>query len=186
MITIVFALLIYPNLSAQQQDELVETLDIQGNRRLTDVEILTHMKTRPGERFDEKQIQDDLQSLLKLGVFDTTNTKVLTETGMRGGVNVIFEVQELPLIAKLKFNGLRYLTEQEILAELREQKVEVKAGEPYRPQKMRKANRVITEYLVKRGFSVGKVSITEESLSATTLILTFVIDELPDDDEDYQ
>ncbi len=181
----VSAFLFAPNVVAQQRGKLVENLDIQGNRRLSDEEILKHIKTRPGERLDEKQLQVDLQSLLKLNLFHTTHTKVLTETGVRGGVNVIFEVFELPLIIELKFDGLRYAAKEELLAELREQKAEVTANSPYQPEKMRKAQQVIVKYLVeKRGFVDAKVFISEEVVSATTVKISFVIDELPNDDEE--
>lgn len=175
------------NAVAQKQSRLVESLDIQGNRRLSDEEILKHITARPGQRLDEKQLQADLRSLVKLNLFYTTHTKVLTEVGMRGGTNVIFKVYELPLIVELKFDGLRYATKQELLAELREQKAEVAANSPYQPEKIQKAKQVIAEYLVrKRGFVAAKVSVTEEMVSATTVIVSFIIDEVPNDDnEDY-
>jgi len=170
---------------AAQQSKLVETLDIQGNRRLTDEELLQHIKTRPGEQFGAKQAQEDLQSLLKLGLFNTSQTRVITEVGVRGGVNVIFEIMELPLIIELKFDGLRYVSKEELLAELREQKTEVTANSPFQPEKLQKARRVIMEYLIKkRGFIDAKVDITEEGVTATTVKVSFVIDEMPNDDEE--
>ncbi len=185
LLAVFAAFLFVPNVVAQKQGKLIENLDIQGNRRLTDEEILKHIKTRPGERLDEKQLQADLQSLMKLGLFHTTHTKVLTEIGVRGGVNVVFEVYELPLIVELKFDGLRYVTKEELLAELREQKAEIMADKPYQPEKMRKAQQVILEYLVKkRGFVDAKVFVTEKQVSATTVKIAFVIDEMQNDDEE--
>ena len=185
LLAVFSAFLFVPNVVAQKQSKLIENLDIQGNRRLTDEDILKHIKTRPGERLDEKQLQADLQSLMQLGLFHTTHTKVLTEVGVRGGVNVIFEVYELPLIAEFNFDGLRYVTKEELLIELREQKAEVTANKPYQPEKMRKAQQVITEYLIKkRGFVDAKVFVTEEQVSATTVKISFVIDEMQNDDEE--
>ena len=185
LLAVFSAFLLVPNVVAQQQGKLIEILDIQGNRRLTDEEILKHIRTRPGERLDEKQLQADLQSLLKLNLFHTTHTKVLTDVGVRDGVNVIFEVYELPLIVELNFDGLRYVTKEELLAELREQKVEVTTNSAYQPEKLHKARCVITEYLLKkRGFVDAKVVIMEEEVSATTVKISFVIDELPNDDEE--
>ena len=181
----VFSAFLFTSNVAAQQRKLVETLDIQGNRRLTDEELLQHIKTRPGEQFDAKQAQEDLQSLLKLGLFNTSQTRVITEVGVRGGVNVIFEIMELPLIIELKFDGLRYVSKEELLAELREQKTEVTANSPFQPEKLQKARRVIMEYLVKkRGFIDAKVDITEEQVTATTVKVSFVIDEMPIDDEE--
>lgn len=181
----VFSAFLFASNTAAQKSNLIEALDIQGNRRLTDEEILRHIKTRPGEQFNAKQMQDDLQSLLKLGLFNTSQTRVLTEVGVRGGVNVIFEVMELPLIVELKFDGLRYVSKEELLVELREQINEVTANIPYQPEKLRKARGVILEYLAKkRGFVDAKVDVTEEEVSATTVKISFVIDEMPNDDEE--
>lgn len=181
----VFSACLFSSNVYAQQSKLVETLDIQGNRRLSDEEILRHIKIRPGDRFDAKQAQKDLQALLKLGLFHTTHAKVLTEVGVRGGVDVIFEVFELPLIIELNFDGLRYVSKEELLAELREQKAEVTANKPYQPEKLFKARQIIAEYLVKkRGFTEAKVTVTEESVSVTTVKISFVIDETPNDDED--
>ena len=181
----IFSAFLFTSNVVAQQSNLIEALDIQGNRRLTDEEILRHIKSRPGEKFDAKQAQDDLQSLLKLGLFNTSQTRVITEVGARGGVNVIFEVMELPLIVEINFDGLRYATKEELLAELREQKAEVTANSPYQPEKLRKARIVITDYLAKkRGFVDAKVDITEEEVSATTVKISFVVDEMPNDDEE--
>jgi outer membrane protein insertion porin family len=171
-----------------QQGRIIETLDIQGNRRLTDEEILKHIKTCSGERIDEKQLQADLQSLLKLNAFDATDTRILTEEGMRGGVNVIFEVRELPIIVEIKFDGLKYATKEELLSELREHKAEIVVDSPYQPEKMNKAQQIIKNYLVKnRGLTEAKVTSWEEEVTAMKLIISFVVDEIPDDaDEDWE
>lgn len=168
-----------------QQGKMIESVDILGNRRLKDEEILQHIKTRSGERFEDKQVQNDLQSLLKLGLFDTSETRVTNEIGARGGVHVMFLVMELPLIVQIKFEGLCFITKEEILAELREQKAEVAANSPYQPANLRKARTVITEYLaMKRGFPDAKVNTSVEEVSATTLKISFIINELPNNEKD--
>ena len=181
----IFSTFVFTSNIFAQHGKLIEAIDIQGNRRLADKELLPHIKTRLGEQFDAKQAQDDLQSLLKLGLFNTSQTRVVTEVGMRGGVQVIFEVMELLLIIELNFDGLRYVTKEELLAELRDQKAEVTANSPYQPEKLRKARGVIAAYLAKkRGFVDAKVDVTEEEVSATTVKISFVIDEMPNDDEE--
>jgi outer membrane protein insertion porin family len=173
------AFLFVSNVVAQKPQRLVENLDIQGNRRLRDDDLLKLIKTRPGDVFDEKQVQEDLQSLLKTEQFYSTHTKVLTEEAIRGGVNVIFQIRELPLIAELKFVGLNHTKLEEILVELRSQNATIEAEKIYNGAKVLKARRIIREYLVKRGFQNAKVEFIEEIISATTIKLTFAINELP-------
>ena len=58
-------------------------------------------KTRPGDVYDPAALERDLKELLSLNFFDKTATRVLTEEGVHGGVNVIFEVKELPIVRDL-------------------------------------------------------------------------------------
>ena len=73
----------------------IERVEITGLRSRPSEEIMSLMKTRPGESYSQEQIAADLQSILALGFFDRKETRVLVEEGSRGGVNVIFELVEL-------------------------------------------------------------------------------------------
>lgn len=179
-----FAFLSFSNVAAQQHSKIIEAIDFQGNRIYTDKNLLERIVSCPGELFDEQRMQNDLQSLLKLGLFERTRTKVLVESRMHGGVNVIFEIMELQVIAKFDFNSLRYVTKKDLFAELREQKVMLEVGTPYDPVKLQNVRRIIAEYLGKRGYADAKIDILEESKSGTASIITFVINELPDVEED--
>lgn len=98
-----------------QPQRLVESVDIIGNRRLRKDDILYYIQTRPGDPYNVDQIQRDYQTLLSLTFFDKTATRVFTENGARGGVNVIFEVKELPIIRDLTFEGLHSVQESSTL-----------------------------------------------------------------------
>src|SRR5215470_1682186 len=91
--------------------QIVENVDIIGNRRLRKDDILYYIQTRPGDPYSVDQVQRDYQTLLSLTFFDKTATRVLVENGPRGGVNIIFEVKELPIIRDLTFEGLHSVQE---------------------------------------------------------------------------
>lgn len=130
---------------AQQSQRLVESVDITGNRRLREDDILYYVQTRAGDPFNEQQVQRDLQAILALGFFDKTATRVLTEEGARGGVNVIFEVRELPIIRDLQFEGLSSVAESDVLKAFRERRVGISKESIYDPVKSRNAVRVLKE-----------------------------------------
>jgi outer membrane protein insertion porin family len=134
-----------PTANAQQQ--IVETVDIQGNRRLRDDDLLYYIKTRPGDVYDPAALERDLRELLSLNFFDKTATRVLTTDGVRGGVNVIFEVREWPIIRDLQFSGNKAITEADILKNFREQRVGISKEAVYDPVKARGAMRVLREML---------------------------------------
>ena len=124
-----------------QQQKIVEDVLVEGNRRLRDEDVLYHIQTRAGDPFDEAQVRRDLISLLNLTFFDKTETRVSTETGPRGGVIVIFNVKELPVIRDLDFKGLKSVGEADLLKEFREQRVGVSKETTYDPVKVNNARR---------------------------------------------
>jgi outer membrane protein insertion porin family len=162
---------------AQQNQRLVESVDITGNRRLRKDDILYYVQTRPGDPYNEQQVQRDLQAILALGFFDKTKTRVLTEEGARGGINVIFEVSELPIIRDLQFEGLKSVPESDVLKAFRERRVGISKESIYDPVKARNAIRVLKELLASHGHPNATIEQRREEVSNTSTALTFVINE---------
>jgi outer membrane protein insertion porin family len=160
-----------------QPQRLVESVDIIGNRRLRKDDILYYIQTRPGDPYSEAQVQRDYQTLLSLTFFDKTATRVFTENGPRGGVNVVFEVKELPIIRDLTFDGLKSVQESDVLKAFRERRVGVSKENIYDPVKIRTAQRVIKELLSESGHPNATVEVETEEVSATSLAVNFKIEE---------
>jgi outer membrane protein insertion porin family len=162
------------NISAQQ---IVESVDIQGNRRLRDDDLFYYIKTRAGDVYDQATLERDLKELLSLNFFDKSATRVFTEPGVRGGVNVIFEVREWPIIRDLQFTGNKAVPESDILKEFREKRAGISKEAIYDPVKARNATRILRELLAGKGYPNAKVTIKEEEVSATSIALTFDVDQ---------
>ena len=158
---------------AATTQQVVETVDIQGNRRLRDEDLLYYIKTRSGDVYDPAALERDLKELLSLNFFDKTATRVLTEDGIRGGVNVIFEVKELPIIRDLQFKGSKMIPESDILKEFREKRVGISKESVYDPVKARNATRILREMLASKGYPNATVTVKEEEVSATSIAVTF-------------
>ena len=163
-----------PDAAPQQ---LVEEVDIQGNRRLRDDDLLYYIKTRPGDVYNPQQLERDLRELLSLNFFDKVGTRVLTEPGVRGGVNVIFEVVELPIIRDLQFEGIGAVPESDILKAFREQRVGISKEAVYDPVKARNAMRILRELLASKGYPNATVEVKEEEVSATSVAITFDVEQ---------
>ncbi|HTG92202.1 MAG TPA: POTRA domain-containing protein [Pyrinomonadaceae bacterium] len=159
---------------AQHSKRLVEAVEVVGNRRLTAKEILSNVETQPGEPFSNKRSQQDLQKLLALGVFDNTETRVLIDEGIRGGVVVIFEVVELPLVLEVKFQGLRGVKESEMIEALREKNINLVKDAVYDVVKVRAARRVIQQVLGSRGWPKAVIT-TREEIGGTYVSIEFQI-----------
>jgi outer membrane protein insertion porin family len=161
----------------QPQRVLVEDVQVEGNRRLRDEDVLYHVQTRPGDVYNPEQIKRDLQALLNLPFFDKTKTRVADTDGPRGGKIVIFFVEELPVIRELTFKGLSSVGEADVLKEFREQRVGVTKETTFDPVKVNNARRVIKELLAQRGHPNAVVDAKVEEVSQTSVALTFNVDE---------
>lgn len=162
------------NTSAEAVGRIVESVDIVGNRRLTAQEIRSWIKTRPGERYSAEQIRLDFNAILATSNFDKTQTRVLIEDGVRGGVVVIFEVVELPVIAEVVFEGLKF-DRSLILEALKKEGIFLKVGSPYDTVPVKRAARIIKEVLVSSGYGDSTVDPRIEQVSAASVKVIFVI-----------
>jgi len=183
LLTGIFAIFITPGRVSAQQTQpqqpqrVVESVDITGNRRLRKDDILYYIQTRPGDPYNVDQVQRDYETLLSLTFFDKTATRVLTENGPRGGVNIIFEVKELPIIRDLTFEGLKSVPESDVLKAFRERRVGVSKESIYDPVKVRNAMRVMKELLAEGGHPNATIEESTEEVSATSLAITFKVNE---------
>jgi len=161
--------------SSKAAGRLVEELDIIGNRRITREQILAWIRTRPGEMYSGDQVQKDLMAILATGYFNAPNTRVALEDAVRGGVHVIFEVMESPLIVDVRFEGLKESDRSAIIEELRKQHVDVQKGTPLDSAKLKQAERVIRIFFETLGWRDVKAEAFVESLSATEVAVTFKV-----------
>src|SRR2546421_5505572 len=161
----------------QPQQRVVEEVDIIGNRRLRKEDILYYIQTRQGDVYSEAAVARDLQTILALNFFDKVGTRVTIEEAPRGGVRVIFEVKELPIIRDIQFQGLKSVPESDILKAFRERRVGVSKESILDPVKVKTAERVIKEALAAKGHPNAVVSGVVEAVSATSSAITFVVNE---------
>jgi outer membrane protein insertion porin family len=161
----------------KSNQQLVEDVDIQGNRRLKDRDLLYYIRTRQGDTYSKTQVERDLRELLSFNWFDKTESRVFTEPGIQGGVKVIFEVKELPIIRDLQFEGTKAIQESDILKAFREKRVGISKEAIFDPVKTRVAKRILREMLAAKGYPNAKVTVTDEIISATSVGITFDIDQ---------
>jgi hypothetical protein len=154
---------------------LIEVLDFMGNRRLTKEQIMSWIKSRPGDVYDNEQVQKDFRAILATGNFYAESTRVVTEDAPRGGVRLMFEVHELPLITDVRFEGLKESDQSELVEELRKQNVGVQKGTPLDLVNVKKAKRVIQQFFEAKGWRDVAAEAFIENKSATEVTIIFRI-----------
>ncbi|HKP35252.1 MAG TPA: POTRA domain-containing protein [Pyrinomonadaceae bacterium] len=162
--------------SADATGGLVEAVTIMGNRRLTSDQVLSWIRSQPGEPFRPEQVGRDLEAILATGQFDKDQTSVTIEDGIRGGLVITFEVMELSLIKEIKFEGLK-IDPKVVFAAWKTERVQLKSGDVYNADTVQAAARVIKQVLDKNGRTNSRVETVTESPTAMTVNVIFVITE---------
>ena len=157
---------------ARAAGRLIEELDVVGNRRLTFLQIRSWIKSHPGDTYNGDQIQRDLRTLLATGFFDALSTRVLLEDAARGGVRIVFEVRELPIIGQIKFEGL--MIDPVVVADALKV-IKFMRGDPYSPQLANSAIRTIKQTLDAKGQKYSNVEVQIENPNLQTVNVFVVI-----------
>lgn len=156
-------------------DRVIEDLDIMGNRRFTKTEVLSWIRIRPGDSFSVEKVKQDFNSVLSTGYFDKLYTRVFTEEANRGGVRVVFEVRELPLIFEVKFVGVNESEQASIDEGLRERKMNLRSGAPFDAVQAKMGSNVIEHFLESKRRHDVTVELLVENLAADKVSLTFIV-----------
>ena len=161
--------------SKDAEGKSIGGVEVIGNRTRQAEDIIAQLKTRPGDTYTEERMKQDLASLLSTGWFDPRGTSVSTEANARGDVVVIFEVQELPSIAEIRFEGLGTISEVSLRAALQAQNIDLRPGSLYGEAKVKTAVETIRKMLEQSGATGANVETRLEQFSFDKVSLTFVI-----------
>ncbi len=90
--------------------KLVTAIEIKGNKSISSNTIISKIKTKAGNPYQETVVSDDLKRLYLLGYF--SDIKIDSEE-YKNGLKVIISVTERPIIEKITFLGIFRLTMRE-------------------------------------------------------------------------
>src|SRR6266850_3014338 len=106
------------------------------------------------------------------------DVRIEAEPGKTGQI-VTFVVKEKPTIRSVKYDGLKSVTNSEVLDKLKEKKVSISQESVYDPTKIKKAETIIKSMLAEKGHQDATVEATTESIPPNSIALTFKVDEGP-------
>src|SRR5262245_21203043 len=144
---------------APKQEILIDELDIRGNRRIPKDMILPAIKSKPGARYDAARVKQDLESILSLGVFDPLGTKVVENTGPRGGKLIVFEVTEYSIIRDIRFEGLKSVRESNVVKRFKEREIELRKESLFIPEEIDRAKNILAELLAEKGRANASITV---------------------------
>ncbi len=77
-------------------------ISVQGNVEVVTEHIMSIITSKVGEPVDEEKLRKDAEAIFELGFFVATDYRV---TDKADGVDVVFLVQENPVVSKINFDG---------------------------------------------------------------------------------
>jgi outer membrane protein insertion porin family len=157
---------VYLELSGVPQ---VDSVRVEGNRRIEDAAILLVAGIKAGDLVDQAQLDKDLRAIYQMGYFD--DVKIRIEDGPKGKV-VIFEVTEKPSVGRIVFSGNRKIKDDDLQKELGFSRYAV-----YDPNEVRQSVERLKELYRQKAFYNAEISVDVSELPNNEVQLEYRIQE---------
>jgi len=122
LLTLLFVLCIFWNLGVLMAEEegaidaaYVYSVQVEGSQRVDKEAILAVIKTKKGDRIDQKQLDKDLRDIYRMRYF--TDVKIEITDSSEGKI-VVFIVEEKPSIGEIIFEGNKKVKDEDLKEEV--------------------------------------------------------------------
>jgi len=168
---IVFIIVIFTFIAiGGYSEDPVIRIDIDGNKIVSDATIISKIKLRANQPYNESIINDDVKNLYATGFFETVEVE---KKDTNEGIVIIFKVKEKPVLKKISLEGQKHIREKMIL-----DAIEIKEGTFIDDYKMKEAARKIKDLYNTKGFSQTEINYNIVSLQGKNEVeAKFIINE---------
>ena len=174
LLVMVFLLGFGIRLGAQQ--ELIQEINIIGNRRIPADTVRSKIFTHAGDVYDQAALERDFSSLWNAGYFE--DIRFEREQGPKGWIINIY-VKEKPTVREINYLGLNSVTQSDVLDRFKDRKVGLTVENQYDPTKIKKAEVTLKELLAEHGRQFATVRTEVRQIPPAAVGVTFVIKEGP-------
>lgn len=161
---------------AAQTGQVIESIDVKGNRRIPKESVLAHVYTHPGDIYDEIALQRDLRSVWNTGYFE--DVRVEREQSPKGW-RIYFYVREKPTIRDIDYKGLNSVSQSDVLDRYKKIKLGLSRESPYDPAKVIRAEVALKELLSEHGRQFANITVQVQQIPPASVGITFNIKEGP-------
>jgi len=160
--------------------EFVERIDWDGLRRIRRDTVNARIFTRVNDAYNEDTLRRDFQALWNTQFFEDVKLRVEDSPGKPGGKIITWVVKERPVIRRIRYDGIKSISESDILDRFKEKKVGLTVESQFDPTRIKKAEVVLKELLGEHGRQFATVTPQYERIaSSNAVILVFKINEGP-------
>ncbi len=151
-----------------QEGQIVQSIEVRGNKRVDDSTILYYIKTEVGEPLSRIKIRKDIEQIYSLDQFK--DIQVETEE-VAGGLAVIFKVEEIPSIGDVELVGNEKMESDDI-----REKISLKRGTTFQNHLVKESVDEIKKFYQEKGYFFAdaaiKTEMTENNLVDVTINIT--------------
>ncbi|HEY7405433.1 MAG TPA: outer membrane protein assembly factor BamA [Candidatus Angelobacter sp.] len=162
--------------AAQQAGQIIENIDVVGNRRIPTETVKSRIYTRAGDVYDEAALERDLRSVWNSGYFE--DVRMEREQSAKGWIIHIY-VREKPTIRTIEYHGLNAVSQSDVLERYKKAKVPLTVDSPYDPTKIIKAKVVLQQLLAEHGRQFANITVQVQQVPPASVAVTFNVKEGP-------
>src|SRR5690349_14458274 len=156
---------------------LIETIQIEGLRRVPEQTVRARIGTREAIPLDTHQIALDVQNLARLGWFGDISVEAAPARDTTFRTRLTYRVKENPFLTETEFVGSRALSRERILQLLKQRNIAPRLGEPANEAALYGAALAIREALGELGYPQARVRIERYEGRDATLRVRYAIDD---------
>lgn len=126
----------------------IETIEVSGNRRITDDDVLSYLHERTGQPFSPEQLSKDVRELWQSGFFEDIEVDLSRGDG---SVSLRFHVRERPSVSRVEFEGNVKLKDDDL-----SEAIEVKEDTILSQPAVRRSIQKIRDMYAEKGFFLAE------------------------------
>ncbi|MBN1551284.1 outer membrane protein assembly factor BamA [bacterium] len=168
-IAFIVTAILYYSVCYGQNSPLITTIEITGNLQIEKETILYLMESKPGKPVDVNVIRRDIKKLYATDFFNDVTVYYEKDNG---GVRIIVEVAERPIITEILISGAKEIQMSTLMDE-----ITVKKGERYNPVTVTESINKISAKYAEKGYNYALITPRLSGAEPGSAALVFSIDE---------
>jgi outer membrane protein insertion porin family len=163
--------LLLPDAPLRAQGEpSITHVGIEGNLRVEEDAIRVHLRSQPGQPFNQDTVDRDIRAVYAMGFFDQVDADVTPVDGNR--VDLVFRVKERPLVRKVKVEGTKKVKREEVEAALK-----VRPHAILDPEKARQGVEAARKLYIEKGYLDATITYATERVGENEVDVAYTVKE---------
>jgi outer membrane protein insertion porin family len=171
-IVLFFIMLItLPRIIYAQEQPLINSIEINGLKRIDETAVKAKITQRPGEPISQEKTNEDIKNIFKMGYFEDVRAEI---EPFEGGIKLIYVVKEKPTITKIDFQGNKEFDD----AKLKE-KIAITPGAIADAVLIQDNANKLRAFYEEEGYWLSRIVPIIKTISPNEVSLTYQIEEGP-------